>query len=132
MCLEKLARFKTPLNGEGIGVGWKVFHLDGRSLRGDCSKRTVRPRGKWLNELDFRYVSDKKEGACLTVGFFEDSGSYPFGWHVFLKKSDAKSWDWGQGVVMVRFRGILSKGYQRTGGDNNAKIVIAKEIFIPE
>ena len=60
---------------------------------------------------------------------------YPYGWHVFPRKEDAKKWGGmgRSGLIKVRFKGVVVTGrqecYKSIGG---LKVVVAKEIFIPK
>ena len=128
MCLGQLAKFDIPLDKKGVGVGWKIFKKrwrDGK-LVGEFYNSTVLLKNRWLDEQDFRM------GAFKNKNYKRIESRYPFGWHIFLKRKDAKEWGGIEGdssriILKVKFRRVVATGYQ----GNNRAIVVAKELLIP-
>lgn len=128
MCLERLQDFKFNLDENGVGFGWKVFNVNPKtgSLNAEYRKAKVRPRGRWLKEKDYRFAHEKDKKFL-----FDSKISYPYGFHVFLKGTDAEGWrrdyHYDHKAIRVKFRKIVAKGLQ-----NGGNVIVAKEIFIPK
>lgn len=123
MCLRVIDK-KKP---KATGTGWKVFRKQPNgliSLNGyySCERR---PTGMWLTAVDallkeYGKPSDKPENV---------------GWHIFLNKRDAVSLAQDHArtnavVLPVKYRGARVSGEGDGYYNDNAKIVVAKEMFI--
>jgi hypothetical protein len=103
-------------------------HIRGNTLAGDyCGVSTVRPRGKWLKAEDFTPTDDDMSSAARIY-------DYKPGWHVFVRKRDAKKWRGAAShskIVKVLVRGTRDKGYVMSLGTSQLDSFIADEMFIP-
>lgn len=123
MCIVQ-GTAKTAMRGSG--VGYKVFDTDGVNLYGVCyGQNTVRARGKWVTCVDLR-------------GRFQDP-EFNVGWHVYTKKRDTRMLlrsvmpqHAGHKLVVmkVKYRGAKIEGMGDGGWNLNARVVIAREMFI--
>jgi len=117
MCLESVSTKKAPKSG----YFWKVF--TGLSLDG---QRTI----AWLNGRNLEFNKWHKAEALDRSNSFP---KYPLGFHGFIRKKDAISYDNTALVLRVKFRKGLVRGVQRDGLiEKNYDCIVAKEIFIPK
>ena len=111
------------------GVGYKVFIDTEKGLmpcffwRGD---RKVFKIKKWMKEKEFRH-------SCLKGNkFIEDR--YPFGFHLFKRKKDAKYFNRFSPtriIKKVEFRKGCAIGLN-DWACKNLETIVAKEIFVPK
>ena len=123
MCLDTLENFKVKLNGDGVGIGYKVFLLEDGKLYGEFARtEKVRRIEVWLKEQNFRHP----KGTCLRY----INNRYKHGWHIFLRKQSAYDWGVEEPYVIrrIKFKDIVAKG--RNVDEN--RVIVAKEIFIPK
>lgn len=131
MCLERPLAFD---NVPEEGKGYKVFILDdrGRLLGDSYTEYKVRVKNRWLHEADFRSIT---RGEICYIHYAEDGKTYPAGFHIWLRASDA--WAWAAGVNSMRkpvvykvlYRGKTAAGWQ-IGTVANGRCVVAREMKI--
>lgn len=116
MCIGLSDAVKKKYRGRTHG--WKVFPREGGELYGEyCGIFEPRPIEKWIKSDDF--------GESNTISYFP---SYPAGWHIYLRRADARNNCTFDCVVRkVHFRKPVAYGYQ---GNPNSPVVVAKEILI--
>ena len=128
MCLARLTDFKVSKKH-----GWKVFFCLGGSLHGEfCGTNEERKVNRWLDSDDFLYDENREQLIC------DSTETYPVGWHIFLRKEDAKIWMkksvFKKHLVIrkVLFKEIVAKGEQQFFCDKIIlfKVVVAKKIKI--
>ncbi len=129
MCLSVISD-EVKEKYKGRKTAYKLFcYVHGEryqpiGLKGICYGGVVLPRGKWLNEADFR--EDKEIGTIETGGY---EAIYPVGWHCYPNKDDASSCTlFYNELIRVKVRGLLEGGYE----GNSHPVLIYKEIFIPK
>jgi len=125
MCLGKI----TGKLKNKSGFGWKVFDTDGigNLLTEFQYNRKVILMERWISEIDYRDY-DELENSGINMG----RDSYPFGFHIFVRKKDAISWldsDRSQVVKKVGYRKAHTIGWQMSV---ESKVIVAKEIKVLE
>ena len=121
MCLTILDDYEVKQD-----YGWKVFWKKEGKLCADLFPHLPYPVNRWIKEKDYRALSGRRE----YIRFPNTSIRYPMGFHIFLKKKDARGWKnwWNERIRKVKFRKIVAKGWQR-----GMKVIVAKEmLIIPE
>ena len=123
MCLKRLEDFNVRLNKDGIGTGYKVFNQRNGRLCGEYARPGKERRvGVWLKEENFR-------AQRIDTGLDRNGVKHKYGWHIFLRRKAAENWSAeGQDIRKIKFKRIVTTGI----GTNNAKVIVAKEIFIPK
>ena len=121
MCLDRLDDYEVKQD-----YGWKMFYLEeGDELfstnYGDKPYKT----NKWHHEKEYRDKAHKKRKYLLTECPPEEK--YRYGFHIYLKKKDAKELQWfpSEAIQKVRFRNVVAKGWEA-----EAKVIVAKEMLI--
>ena len=132
MCINLYLKkvFRVLKDSLGREYGWKVFRLiQNRKYGGDfCGYRTVRPVNVWLKSEDFSPTPVEMPNAMRIY-------DYEVGWHVFVRREDAKLWKSNSvqsEVVKVLVQGVREKGFTTTVGSCELECFIADEIFIPK
>lgn len=137
MCLSYIKIIQINLNKKGEGEGWKKYN----DYKGeDLTAVMFQSRGnklrfnEWLNERQFR-CTGHGGGKQLEVDYVHNGKieKYPYGFHVFLKKGQARCWHHGRSLFKVKFRKIKVTGIQKFSSNNRmflSEIVIAEEIMI--
>ena len=124
MCLARLKDFKVSKN-----YGWKVFfEADGKLYGEIFSTDKERKINRWLDSDDYLGVEGSKRIMC-SISY----EIYSSGWHIFLRKKDAKRWAKashklpGRDLVIrkVLFKEVVAKGEQI-----HCRVVVAKKIKI--
>lgn len=115
MCLAKVIRATRSPKRSPIRWVWKVFGGIGGELHSPLYGNRSYKRGKWIQ--DPRSIN----------GMIRDS--YPPGFHCFLRRKDAEPMlEWaGTQIVRIKARLIVAEGIQ-----DEAKVIVAREIFIPK
>lgn len=123
MCLKKLEDFNVRLNKDGVGTGYKVFNRKEGKLYGEYARPGKERRvSVWLKEENIR-------AQRIDTGLDRNGVKHKYGWHIFLRRSDAVNWDTGcQQIRKMKFKGIVATGRMV----NTSAIIVAKEIFIPK
>lgn len=131
MCLNYISKnlekkYKNKL------FGWKVFGYNkiSKKLQGLYFSVSIEyPYERWLNEKDYR---DKDTGLDSNYNYIllnnQEGGRYEKGWHIFLTREDAKSYEpYNKKSIIrkVKFKNPYAYGYQ-----NYLKVVVAKEMLI--
>lgn len=123
MCLDTLEDFKVKLDKNGVGEGWKAFHIKGKkhliSVYFDRHFTHAFGYNKWIKSMPDKVHI--RNGVFYTTGF-----------HVFTKEKDAKRWSTAHGgdvVKKIKFKTILATGKDITA---YKKTIVAEEIFIPK
>ncbi len=130
MCLDRLEKFPIRQTKKGEAWVWKVFCADGRNLRSlFCGSGGPIPRGEWLGEKSVRRMDSTRNRRLFTE--HNPCRIYPYGFHYYLKEADARveceSWCGGKVVKKVRVRNIVAMGIQ-----HNARVLVAKEMYVPK
>lgn len=123
MCLQRFENFNVRLSKDGVGTGYKVFRIWEGKLYGEYARPHKKRRvGVWLKEENFRPQR-------IDDGLERSKKLYKCGWHIFLTRKGALIWATdSQGVIRIKFKGIVTMGRS----NNNSKVIVAKEIFIPK
>ena len=104
------------------------YNINGKLYGEHFNHYKRRPINRWLNSDD--YLEDKE---LLRLMCRTSHEIYPLGWHIFLRKKDAKRWredspePYRKDLVIrkVLFKEVVAKGEQI-----RCRVVVAKKIKI--
>ena len=117
MCLNYLKNFKINNN-----IGYKIFELKNNKLYSlfQCQQNSY-PEMVEVNECAYRYQYIYRQTSPKECLASEQRESYDYGFHIFLKLKDAKSYlkkyyDTPNYVICkVNFSDVVATGYQAAG-----------------
>ena len=108
MCIPIGKSFKVKLNKKGEGQGWKLFSIRHGKLIPLVETSPVFQQNRWI---------ESKSGP----GFF-----------LFPTKKEAENDGWAYDKILkIKFRNVKHARRWGRGSEENNRIIIAKEIFIP-
>ncbi len=113
MCLKTIDKITLQ-----VTEGYKDFEHDGDELyTWFCGKRIPYPKGKWINEIDWREhpILDSLFRHKITA---HDEQTYPYGFHFYISPRGSR--------IKILVRNIVA-----SGREDGEQVIVCKEMFIP-